>query len=125
PDSPMASMMTPCILQGPDGQLVALGSGGSNRIRTAILQLIRNIAGRGMDLPAAVAAPRLHVEEGRIDIEPGFTTAERAQLRDTGLALHEWPEPSLFFGGTQVAGLTQAGFEAAGDPRRDGDARVC
>ncbi len=122
PDSPMASMMTPCILQGPDGQLVALGSGGSNRIRTAILQLIRNIAGCGMDLASAVVAPRLHVEAGRADIEPGFPTAELALLRETGLAVHEWPEPSMFFGGTQVAGLTGRGFEAAGDPRRDGDA---
>lgn len=125
PDSPMASMMTPCILQGPEGQLVALGSGGSNRIRTAILQLVRNIAGGGMDLLSAVAAPRLHVEAGRMDIEPGFPAADLAALRAMGFDLHEWPAPSLFFGGTQVVGMTGAGFEAAGDPRRDGDAAVC
>ena len=36
----MASMMTPVIVHEATGGVTALGSGGSNRIRTAILQAL-------------------------------------------------------------------------------------
>ena len=62
PGHRMASMMAPTALRWPDGRLVATGSGGSNRIRSAVLQMIVNLVDHGMDVDSAVRAPRIHVE---------------------------------------------------------------
>ena len=62
-----------------------LGSAGSNRIRSAILQVIVNAIDRGMDAQAAVDAPRLHFEDGLVYAEPGI---EAAPLRRRA---HGWP----------------------------------
>ena len=56
-----------------DGTVTALGTGGSNRIRTAILQVAVNLLDHGMSLDAAVEAPRLHVDrDGTVSFEPGL-----------------------------------------------------
>src|SRR5262249_20066293 len=60
----LSSMMAPTIILQPDGAVIALGTGGSNRIRTAILQVAVNLLDHGMSLEDAVQAPRLHVEKG-------------------------------------------------------------
>ena len=52
-----------------------LGSAGSNRIRSAILQVIVNAIDHGMDAQAAVDAPRLHFEDGLVYAEPGIDGA--------------------------------------------------
>ena len=53
--------------------MTALGTGGSNRIRTAILQVAVNLLDHGMGLEDAVEAPRLHVERyGAVSFEPGL-----------------------------------------------------
>jgi gamma-glutamyltranspeptidase/glutathione hydrolase len=123
PDRAMASMMAPTLMTGPAGEEVVLGSGGSNRIRSAVLQVVRNIA-TGMNAEAAVAAPRLHVEAGRIDIEPGPDAASLAALKGLGMPVESWPEPGLFFGGAHVALIRDGRVEACGDARRDG-AAIC
>lgn len=121
PDRPMGSMMAPTLMNGPGGEVAVLGSGGSNRIRSAVLQLVRNIAA-GMGAADAVTAPRLHVEGGRIDIEPGPGEAALAAVRGLGMPVECWPEPGLFFGGAHVALARNGHAEAAGDARRDGAA---
>ena len=61
--------------------MTALGTGGSNRIRTAILQVAVNLLDHGMGLEAAVEAPRLHVErDGTVSFEPGLPEAAQAEL---------------------------------------------
>ena len=55
----MSSMMAPTIILQPDGTVTAMGTGGSNRIRTAILQVAVNLLDRGIGLADAVEAPRL------------------------------------------------------------------
>jgi gamma-glutamyltranspeptidase / glutathione hydrolase len=54
------SSMTPTILLKDGKPFLVTGSPGGSRIITAVLQVIVNIIDRGMDLPAAVAAPRVH-----------------------------------------------------------------
>ena len=61
----LSSMMAPTIILEPDGAVTALGTGGSNRIRSAILQVAVNLLDHGMSLEDAVEAPRLHVERRR------------------------------------------------------------
>ena len=69
----LSSMMAPTVILEPDGTVTALGTGGSNRIRTAILQVAVALLDHGMSLEAAVEAPRLHVEKcGTVSFEPGL-----------------------------------------------------
>ena len=77
----LSSMMAPTIILQPDGTVTALGTGGSNRIRTAILQVAVNLLDRGMSLEEAVEAPRLHVErDGKLSFEPGLPEAVETRL---------------------------------------------
>ena len=122
----LSSMMAPTVITERDGSVTALGTGGSNRIRTAILQVAVNLLDRGMRLDEAVEAPRLHVEKcGTLSIEPGFTEAEQAALLALAPEAHAWPAQNLFFGGVHSARRRPNGsVEGAGDPRRRGQAIV-
>ncbi len=122
----LSSMMAPTIILQADGTVTALGTGGSNRIRTAILQVAVNLLDHGMSLEAAVEAPRLHVErDGKTSFEPGFSEREERALLGLGELAHAWPERNLFFGGVHAARRNQkGGVEGAGDPRRQGIALV-
>src|ERR671938_314466 len=71
PGRRVTSMMSPTVVLR-DGQLEAgLGSGGSNRIRSAILQTIIRVIAEDMDAQDAVSAPRVHFEAGAVQVEPG------------------------------------------------------
>jgi gamma-glutamyltranspeptidase/glutathione hydrolase len=122
----LSSMMAPTIILQQDGTVVALGTGGSNRIRTAILQVAVNLLDHGMNLDDAVAAPRLHLEKcGTLSYEPGFPEAAEAAFRAFEDKAHAWPAPNLFFGGVHAARrFADGGVEGAGDPRRGGVAIV-
>jgi len=126
PGERLSSMMSPCVGSWRDGGALALGSGGSNRIRTAVLQVLANIALRGLPLADAVAAPRLHIERGFLDFEDVlvdelFDEDDRSALVQAFEEHRAWPEPSLYFGGVHAAMLTPRGaLEAAGDHRREG-----
>jgi gamma-glutamyltranspeptidase/glutathione hydrolase len=118
-------------MRGPDGAVTALGSGGSNRIRTAILQVIVNLLDRGLGLDEAVTAARIHVErDGTVSLEDGpwtesFADGERAALLDAWPEADRWPERNLFFGGVHAARREANGaFAGSGDPRRGGVAVV-
>ena len=122
----LSSMMAPTIIMQPDGTVTALGSGGSNRIRTAILQVAVNLLDRGMRLEEAVQAPRIHVErDGTVSFEPGLPEAAEASFLALEEKAHAWPEQNLFFGGVHAARRNAKGsVEGAGDPRRRGVALV-
>ena len=121
----LASMMTPTIAVSDDGRTVALGSGGSNRLRSAILQVVLHHLAGGMDLESATRHPRMHMERGVLDVEPGFANELLDALDSAGLDVNRWPESNLYFGGVHAAAQDQHGrFSAAGDPRRGGIARV-
>ena len=112
----VASMMAPSLLLAGDAVRLALGSGGSKRIRTALLQVISNIVDFQMNLPDAVEAPRLHWDGERIQIEPGFTGAALAALM-ARWPINLWPGFDVYFGGVHAAAVDGDG---AGDPRRGG-----
>jgi gamma-glutamyltranspeptidase / glutathione hydrolase len=101
---------------------VALGSAGSNRIRSAILQTIVGVIDGGLPAQAAVDAPRIHVENDLIDAEPGVDPDALAMLTDAGWKLRQWDEPNLYFGGVQAVALDRdAGrLSGGGDARRGG-----
>jgi gamma-glutamyltranspeptidase/glutathione hydrolase len=120
-DSRLVSMMSPLIVREADGSLLALGSGGSNRIRSAIMQVLVNIVDFGLPLRAAVESPRLHLEGQKLSIEAGYGEQILQLLRKNIADVHAWPSLNLFFGGVHTVRVRADGaFEGAGDPRRDG-----
>ena len=74
PGRRLPSMMAPtAVLRDGVAELV-VGSAGSNRIRSAILQTIIRVIDEGMRAPDAVEAPRVHFEDGVVYAEPGLDT---------------------------------------------------
>ena len=122
----LSSMMAPTIILQPNGTVVALGTGGSNRIRTAILQVAVNLLDYRLSLADAVEAPRLHLErDGTLSFEPGLPDSVQSAFRALVERAHAWPERNLFFGGVHAARrFADGGVEGAGDPRRGGVAIV-
>jgi len=123
PATRLASMMCPTIARLADGSEVALGTGGSNRIRSAVLQVLVNLAVFDQSLEAAVTAPRLHLEGDRLDHEAGFDEAALARIATRWPGVQGWPGSSLFFGGVHaVRRFADGRMEGVGDPRRGGAA---
>ncbi len=117
----MASMMCPSVARVPDGGWVALGSGGSNRIRSAILQVLINMFEFDMSLEDSVNAPRLHLEGDHLSVESGFDGHALEAMKAAWPDYRFWPEPNMFFGGVHaVERLSDGRFRGAGDPRRGG-----
>ena len=79
-DVRMCSMMSPSLIQGQNGQLTALGSGGSNRIRTAILQVILNLIDYQMPLCDAISSLRMHFDKDLMSVKSDFGEAELVAL---------------------------------------------
>ena len=119
----IASMMSPTLVSGNDGRLIATGSGGSNRIRSAILQVLVNLLDYGMQIEQAVEQPRLHFESDLLNVEnaPYLADAVVEQLFQAYTANRLWPHKNLFFGGAHSVMLTAGGkVYGQGDSRRGG-----
>jgi len=115
-------MMSPTVLLREGRPELAVGSAGSNRIRSAILQTILRCIDEGMSAQAAVRAPRIHYEDGVVFAEPGIDVAA---LESVGRTVRRFRAPNLFFGGAQAAERhDDGGFSGGGDPRRGGAAVV-
>jgi gamma-glutamyltranspeptidase/glutathione hydrolase len=139
PGERLTSMMAPTIAWrtggtgGPDGpnhaeQLIAVGSAGSERLRSAIVQVLVNMLDRGMEAQAAIDAPRLHLDRGTVHLEAGIPPDVAAHMEARGERVHVWPVTDLYFGGAQVAGRRReaggVGYDGGGDPRRGGAAII-
>ncbi len=118
----MPSMMSPTVVLGEGGIEVGLGSGGSNRIRSAILQTIVRMLGDGLEVRAAVVAPRVHYEDGAVQAEPGVDEAALGRLERSGYEVVRWPARNVFFGGVHAVSRDPGSgrLRGAGDPRRGG-----
>jgi gamma-glutamyltranspeptidase/glutathione hydrolase len=118
------SMMAPTVVLRDGSVEIALGSAGSNRIRSAVLQSMLNVIDHGMEAQQAVEAPRIHYEEGVVEAEPGVDPDALEALERDGWTVHRWREKNLYFGGAQaVARDRETGaLSGGGDPRRGGAA---
>lgn len=122
PGRRVTSMMAPTVVLR-DGEIeLGLGSAGSNRIRSAILQTIVRAVEQGMGADEAVRAPRLHFEDGVVQAEPGIDEEALDRIEARGVPVLRRPQINLFFGGTQaVARERDSGrLSGGGDPRRGG-----
>jgi gamma-glutamyltranspeptidase/glutathione hydrolase len=113
----VASMMSPTFVLDADSQVtLALGSGGSKRIRSAILQVLTAVVDQGTDLREAVDAPRIHWDEDHLEVEPGLAPDVVEALHDLA-PVNTWPTTSMYFGGVHAVA---PGRDGAGDARRGG-----
>ena len=119
-------MMAPTVVLRDGRPEIALGSAGSNRIRSAILQTVLGVVDHGLPAQEAVSGPRLHVEGRELDAEPGVDDAALDRLEESGWTVRRWGERNLFFGGVQAVARNPDSGEltGGGDPRRGGVARV-
>ncbi len=126
PGTRVPSMMAPTVVLRDGRPEIAIGSAGSNRIRSAILQTVLGVVDHGLPAQEAVSAPRIHVEQGQVDAEPGVDGAALDLLDQAGWTVRRWSELNLFFGGVQaVARNPDTGhLTGGGDPRRGGVATV-
>jgi gamma-glutamyltranspeptidase/glutathione hydrolase len=119
PGDRLPSMMAPSVVTRDGVAELVLGSAGSNRIRSALLQVAVNALDHGLSAQQAVDAPRLHAQHGLVYAEPGLdvTAVERA-----GYPVTRFRDRNAFFGGCQavqrhpITGTLSGG----GDPRRGG-----
>jgi gamma-glutamyltranspeptidase/glutathione hydrolase len=122
PGARLPSMMAPTVVLRDGLPELVLGSAGSNRIRSAILQTILRVIDDGMRADEAVQSPRVHFEDGIVYTEPGIDVSAIDRSRYGHAAFREL---NLFFGGVQAVERDAAGrFSGGGDPRRGGAAVV-
>lgn len=117
PGQKMHTMMAPSLMINSE-QRIALGTGGSNRIKSALYQAISRIS-QGQDLKQAINAARIHHEKNHLDIEPGHPKADLAQMTASCPNHTIWSSPNLYFGGINAV---QHGAQTLGyaDFRRHG-----
>ncbi len=122
PGETLSSMMAPTIFVRNGKPALILGSGGSNRLRGAILQVFYRHILAGKNIKTAVCAPRIHNENRVLDCEPdALTDAERSFLQSIGWELRDWSKQSVYFGGVHAISIDDRGkLYGAGDPRRGG-----
>jgi gamma-glutamyltranspeptidase/glutathione hydrolase len=124
PGRRIPSMMAPTVVLRDGSPEIGLGSAGSNRIRSAILQTILGVIEDGVGAQAAVERPRVHYEGGVVEAEPGVDEEALAALERDGWKVQRWRERNLYFGGVQAAARDRETGELSGggDPRRGGAA---
>ena len=118
------SHMCPTIVLKEDRPFMILGSPASHRIPSAVLQTLSNVIDHGMDLAAAVAAPRAHWQDGILHLEAGIEPRVAAQLEQKGHIVERYAAKERYFGGVHAIRIDpQSGvLSGAADPRRDGQA---
>ncbi len=124
PGTRLTTMMSPAIVLRDGAPILAVGSGGSSRIRSAILQVISNVLDFNLPLADAVTAPRIHFEHNILQIEGGILQSTVDEMRATGYNVVHWPDRNMYFGGTHAVALDGGTLIAAGDPRRGGAVAV-
>lgn len=120
PGKRMLSAMTPTLVMDLSGRLLmVVGSPGGSTIITTVLQVISNVLDHRMDLPTAVAAPRIHHQHlpDQIFFEPdGLASSTVAALEALG---HRVVERSETTGDVQAIMVLPGGYlEPVSDPRR-------
>lgn len=125
------SSMSPTVLLKDGRPFLCLGSVGGPRIITSVVQMIVNIVDFGVDIQAAIDAPRLHCQW-----KPDALYVESAISPDiiSNLILRKWnvvkektwslsqgvmfdTEKSLFYGASDARGVGTAGGSAMIDSR--------
>jgi gamma-glutamyltranspeptidase/glutathione hydrolase len=114
----MQSMMAPSLAVDADGLVLAIGSAGGARLRTALATVSAGILDEGLPPQEAVDRPRVHPAGAVVNAEPGVDEEALERLEATERPVRRWSELHHYFGGVSL--VSRRG--AAADPRRSGAA---
>ena len=121
PGQRIPTMMTPTLILQNNQPRLAVGSGGSIRIRSAIMQVLSNLLDFQLPLAQAVNLARVHTENSVLQCEAGFNVHAVDELEALGYPVNRWDTRSIYFGGAHSVSRTGNGrLVAAGDNRRGG-----
>jgi len=116
----LSSMMSPSLVLREGRPRLVVGSAGSLRLRGAVMQIVVNVVGHGLEVEDAIDRPRVHLEGEDLHCEGGHDDAELDKLEARGWNVTRWRRRNLFFGGAAAVTLEDGRLAAAGDPRRGG-----
>jgi len=105
--------------------LIALGSGGSNRLRNAIMMTLCNLIEYEQPAVDAVTAPRVHLESAGCGFDLNIEVAEHSPELIAGLGeifpkITQFPGRNMFFGGVHTVLRRKGELLGVGDARRGG-----
>ena len=120
PGRRLSTMMTPTIVMRGGEPVLAVGSGGSSRIRSAILQVLSNMIDFQLPIEIAINSPRIHYEAQRLQAEGGIAAPVTADLERLGYQVNRWPGSNMYFGGAHAVAYVNGHPVPAGDARRGG-----
>ncbi len=128
PNAMPYSSMTPTILMKDGKPVMAIGSPGSERIISAVVQVISMWIDAGLNIEDAIAFPRIHVTPDSIFYleSSSFSNKEISILREAGFEFDTPPSDILinnlnpYFGGIHAVAFEDDRWKGAADPRRDG-----
>ena len=118
PGERMQSMMAPSVAFDGDGPVLAIGSAGGTRLRTALVTVAAAILDEGLAPQDAVELPRVHPAGAVVNAEPGADEEALRLLAADSRDVRRWREQHHYFGGASAIGRTGL----AADPRRSGAA---
>ena len=122
PGRRLPSMMAPTAVLRDGVPELVLGSAGSSRIRSAIVQTIIRVVDDGMHVEDAVNAARVHYEDGIVYAEPGI---EPTEIGPTEHGIAPFGSATCSSVGCRRPSAIRTGTCGdAGDPRRGGVAIV-
>ena len=99
---------------------LVIGSAGSNRIRSAIVQVVINYMINEMSLENSISSSRIHLEENNLYLEPTIDI-DYNLFEKMGLHISTFSDKNLFFGGVNAVSRD----EAVSDSRRGGYSLIC
>jgi gamma-glutamyltranspeptidase/glutathione hydrolase len=120
PGERMQSMMCPTLALADGEPVVAIGSAGGTRLRTALVGVLAALLDEGLEPQLAVDRPRFHRAGQVVNVEPGVDDVALEKLHRRGLHVRRYPGVHHYFGGVSL--VSELG--AAADPRRNGEAIV-
>jgi gamma-glutamyltranspeptidase / glutathione hydrolase len=116
PGARMVSMMAPSLALDRQGPVLAIGSAGGTRLRTALVTVAAAILDEQLEPQAAVDRPRIHRAAEVVNAEPGVDESALVELESRGLVVRRWRARHHYFGGVSL--VATAG--PAADSRRSG-----
>jgi gamma-glutamyltranspeptidase/glutathione hydrolase len=128
PNKPVEMPMAPCIVERGGRPILAVGTPGGHGILQTTVQVLVNVLDVGMNIQAAIEAPRFRLLEGRrVAMESRIPAPAREGLITRGHqveAVGEWAAGSFSIGRAQGIWIDPASATLMGgaDPRTDGTA---
>lgn len=114
------SAMSPIIFLRDGKPVLVVGSAAGPRIITAVSQVVINVLVHGMDIQAAIEAPRFHYDGREMHVEGRIGTDVRDGLTARGYEIAVDDDITFAFGGVHAITVGPEGAHGGADPRRDG-----